>query len=89
MMRCGIVLLVLLAGGCATSGTDQAPEAQCRRQAYDDPAVKNLQIESMQMIGANRQYSYDYDVAYRKAYQTCLRQKGIAVRGGVEPVRPH
>ena len=87
MMRRGVRLLPVLLIGCATASPGDSPEAVCRRQAYDDPAVKNLMI--VNTTAAGPQTTFDLNLALREATQNCLRQKGVAVRGGVEPVRPH
>ena len=84
-----LVLLPLLLAGCGAgqpSGNDA--RADCRRQAFDDPKVKLAIIETMQQSGVNPQTQYEYDKALRDATNECLRKHGIAVRGGVEPVRP-
>ena len=88
-MRVWLMLFTL--AGCAASGPGNSPEAMCRRQAYDDPAVKHLTIENLGSLSADvdaQDAQFEYDKALRGATQTCLRQKGIQVRGGVEPVRP-
>lgn len=85
-MRVWLVLFML--AGCAASGPGDSPEAVCRRQAYDDPTVKHLTIENLGSSSADPGAQFDYDKALRDATQTCLRQKGIQVRGGVEPLRP-
>jgi len=88
MRRHGVWLVLVMLAGCASSGAGGSPEAVCRRQAYDDPIAKHLTIESLGMASANPQAQFDYNKALRDATQACLRQKGIQVRGGVEPVRP-
>jgi hypothetical protein len=85
-MRVWLMLFTL--AGCAASRPGDSPEAVCRRQAYDDPAVKRLTIENLGSSSADADAQFEYDKALRDATQTCLRQKGIQVRGGVEPVRP-
>jgi len=82
-------LLLYVLVGCAPSAPDGSPEAVCRRQAYDDPAVKRLLLLSLGESGANAQSQFDYNMALRNATDACLRQKGVQVRGGVEPVGPH
>jgi hypothetical protein len=90
MTRCGVWLLLVLLAGCSLGQpSGDSPEAVCRRQAYDDPTVKRLIIEQMGMGGSNPQNQFDYEKALRDATDACLRKKGIAVRGGVEPVRPY
>jgi hypothetical protein len=90
MTRLGVWLLLLpLLTGCASSNQDNSPEAVCRRQAYDDPAVKGLLVRSLGENAANAQEQFDYEMDLRKATDACLRRKGVQVRGGVEPVGPH
>jgi len=94
MRRFGVWLLLALTvslAGCSSWFEPQgnSPQAECRRQAYDDPAVKQYVIASMGRTGANPQNQFDYEKALRDATNACLKKKGIAVRGGVEPVRPY
>lgn len=89
MRRPGVWLLLFVLAGCASGGSGDSPEAVCRRQAYDDPKVKHLTIESLGQSSADPQAQFDYNKALRDATEACLRQKGIQVRGGVEPVQPH
>jgi hypothetical protein len=89
MMRRCVWLLLLALAACGSFGTaGDSPEAVCRRQAYDDPTVKRLGIENLGASAPDPGLDFDYNLAMRKATDTCLRQKGITVRGGVEPVRP-
>ena len=91
MRRHGVWLLPLLPllMGCASGGQDTSPEAACRRQAYDDPAVKHILVESLGDAAATAQGQFEYNLALHNATDACLRQKGVQVRGGVEPVQPH
>ena len=82
-------LLLCILAGCAPGNSGDSPEAVCRRQAYDDPKVKQLTVEGMGQATANPQVQFDYRKALYDATNACLRQKGIQVRGGVEPVQPH
>jgi hypothetical protein len=83
-----LFLLVLLAGCGLGRSSGDSPEAVCRRQAYDDPEVKHQIIEGMGISAANPDSQFAYRMALRKATDRCLRQRGVQVRGGVEPVRP-
>lgn len=85
--QAGCLLLLVLAG-CGPNSPNDSPEAACRRQAYDDPTVKHLTIERAEQSSLGAQAQFDYNKALRDATDACLRQKGIQVRGGVEPVRP-
>jgi hypothetical protein len=88
MRRHGICLVLVLLAGCGASNSGDTPEAVCRRQAYDDPTVKHLTVENLGASAPNPGADFDYNKALRDATDACLRQKGIQVRGGVEPVRP-
>jgi hypothetical protein len=83
------LLLLHMLVGCASSAPDNSPAAVCRRQAYDDPTVKRLLVQSLGESSANPQEQFDYNMALHNATDACLRQKGVQVRGGVEPVGPH
>jgi hypothetical protein len=76
-----LLVLPLLLAGCAT---DDTPEAQCKRQAYDDPAVRQAYTDS---ISAYNQAGRDkLAVALRQATLECLQKRGLAPPGGVQPV---
>jgi hypothetical protein len=73
---------------CAFGTSDNSPQAQCERQAYDDPAVAEIYSRTN---GAYTRPGTEHDdlvAALRQATQRCLRQKGLAPPGGVQPVRP-
>lgn len=89
MRQHDVWLVLFMLAGCAASAQGDSPEAACRRQAYDDPAVKRLTIQNLGSSSADPVAQFEYDKALREATQTCLRQKGIQVRGGVESVQPH
>jgi hypothetical protein len=91
--KCGMKLRVLapfaafLLAACAGGG-DNSPEAVCRRQAYDDPAVRATRLQMMQVPSANLGLQGQLQYQLRQATMRCLQDKGLAVPGGVEPVRP-
>jgi hypothetical protein len=89
MRRHGVWLVLLVLAGCGASNQGNSPEAECRRQAYDDPKVKQLTIENLGQSTADPQVQFNYNKALYDATNACLQQKGIQVRGGVEPVGPH
>ncbi|HUN44110.1 MAG TPA: hypothetical protein VMU81_27780 [Acetobacteraceae bacterium] len=94
MRRSGVWLLLALAvwvAGCSSwfEPAGKSPQAECRREAYNDPKVKQLIVTSMGQPSANPQNQFDYEKALRDATNACLKKKGIAVQGGVEPVRPY
>jgi len=88
MRRPAVWLVLLVLAACGSNSPADSPDAVCRRQAYDDPAVKHLTIATLQNASPSGQVVSDYNQALRDATQACLRQKGIQVRGGVELVRP-
>jgi hypothetical protein len=83
----GVLFVLSMLTRCASDGSGDSPEAVCRRQAYDDPTVKQLTIANLGPASANPDSKFEYSEALRNATQDCLRQKGIHVQGGVEPVR--
>jgi predicted component of type VI protein secretion system len=87
MRRHCVCLLALLLAGCGSGKPNDSPEAACRRQAYNDPKVKALTVQSTEAASINPQSNFDYTMALREATQACLKQSGAQVRGGVEPVR--
>ena len=77
-----LVLLALTACG----STDNSPQAQCERQANNDPKVVDINISSNGIY--TPQVRSRLSVAKREATLQCLRLKGLAPPGGVEPVHP-
>lgn len=87
MRRCGVCLVVVVLAGCASSGSGDTAEAACQRKAYDDPTVKLLTIQNLGVAAAaDPSAQFEYRKALHDATDACLRQKGVQVRGGVEPV---
>jgi hypothetical protein len=78
------LLLALLLGACG--GEDNTPQAQCRRQAYDDPQARQLMTLRLSSEGANVDLAPRYEQAVRQAEERCLTARGLAPRGGVAPV---
>lgn len=79
------LLLALLLAGCAKPDT---PEAACERQADGDPTVRLLVIKGLgnpAFLAGNQE---ELAFARRQAVVACLRARGLAPRGGVEPHRP-
>jgi hypothetical protein len=85
-------LVPLLAGGlaaCSFLAPGDTPQAQCERQADDDPAVV--------AIYSHTEGGYTYSsldrarlaFARRQAILRCMRAKGLAPPGGVQAVEPH
>jgi len=77
--------LALLLAAC---GADDTPQAQCARQANDDPKVLEVYTRT------NGDYTYPWVqrdellMARRQAEMRCMRAKGLAPPGGVQPVVP-
>ncbi len=86
-----LALLPLLGGltlaGCAWFGPgDTTPQAQCQRQAYNDPEVKQLMTLRLSTNLLNQQLEGPYNSAVQQATVACLRRRSLAAPGGVEPV---
>ena len=86
-MRLAWMLPVLLTA-CSFGASDNSPQALCERQAYDDPAVREIIGNSAgnYMDGGPQRDQMLW--AVRQGTQRCLQKKGLAPPGGVEPVRP-
>lgn len=78
-------LLALLLAGCAAS---DPREAACERQAENDPAVRELIIKGVGNPAFLAASQEELAFARRQAVVACLRGRGQAPRGGVEPQRP-
>ncbi len=81
-----IVLLPLVLLACAPRG--DTPEAQCTRQADQDPTVLSIyrgdQGDYTQLGPARSNLLW----AKKQAYTKCMQAKGFEPAGGVEPIRP-
>jgi hypothetical protein len=88
-MKCILVLLPLALAACGGGMTAaDAPRAQCEEQAKNDPAVRALDeaaFNGTYMMQYNAQR--DQQEAIRQATLRCLRLRGLAPAGGVEPVQ--
>jgi pyruvate/2-oxoglutarate dehydrogenase complex dihydrolipoamide acyltransferase (E2) component len=97
-LRAGLAALllpVLLAAACgprraaeAPAGPEPPEAAICRTEARDSPEVQRLARElnmdnqqNMLRVGEERR------IAEIRAFRDCMRRRGAAVPGGVEPVR--
>ena len=90
-----VVAVGLLLVGCASSPKQQdaAGQAACRRDASNDPQVRQLTgraVPGTYNIIFDKSFSTP-DMLAREAYQKalldCLQRRGLALPGGVEPVR--
>ena len=84
-MRTVLALLLLLAG-CSAPGTPE--EAACERQAENSPAVRELIIKGVGNPAFLAASQESLALARRQATLACLRGRGLAPPGGVEPRRP-
>ena len=68
---------------------ENAAEAACRTEAQAAPNVKaGYQRLQLQNATERSRVLAEIAAAERAAYLRCLRAKGLAAPGGVEPVRP-
>ena len=88
-MKHVLVLLPLALAACGSpEQAADTPRAQCERQAKDDPRVKQFASDL-----ASDNYYVQYQAAegqqqaLRQATERCMRLRGLAPPGGVEPVR--
>ncbi len=87
-MRAWLLPLLACALAACSSSLGDSPQAQCERQVNDDPKVAEIYRTS------NGEYSYvgyqardDLLMAKREAVVKCMRAKGLAPPGGVQPVQ--
>lgn len=85
-LRVLLLFATLLPSACAT--TDNFPDAACRRAAYDDPQARELAATMMQNQSVASTMQGQLKYLRRQAYLRCMQDRGLAVPGGVEPVRP-
>lgn len=84
-MRSPAILLLAVLAGCAAPPPANTPQAQCQQQADKDPAVQALLVQAP----VNSQdviWQTKLSIARRTAVNSCLAAKGLAPRGGVQPV---
>jgi hypothetical protein len=81
-----VPVLALILAACNSDGS---PQAECERQADQDPAVREIYSRT------NGDYAksgypayYDLREAKRQAALRCMRAKGLAPPGGVQVVKP-
>jgi len=83
-----VAVLALLLTGC--SAGDNSPQAECARQADQDPRVVEIYTRT------NGAYTLTFGwglpdelkAAKRAAVLRCMREKGLAPPGGVQQVQP-
>ena len=77
--------------GCAALDIDSAfTNPDCRKVMYDDPLVKramgDVAFAGTAVIG--NAGANDLTLVKRRAYNACLRQRGLQHGGGVQQVQP-
>jgi len=80
IVRFVLLLPVCVLAACGYGGSDNSPQAQCERQARDDPALEDVYHQPWVD-------TYKVKFIINQALVKCLRQKGLAPLGGVEPVQ--
>jgi len=84
-----IWLLPALLAACSSAALDSGAQAQCEREAHNDPAVREILGNSagnyMQAGPQREQYLW----AVGQATQRCFQRKGLVPPGGVQAVRPY
>ncbi|MBV9247894.1 MAG: hypothetical protein JO227_01425 [Acetobacteraceae bacterium] len=86
-MKRTMLLVPLCLAGCTLFGAGNTPQAECTHEAEADPKVMDLTIQNMnQYAPAGQDLLPEITVAKRQALLRCLRAKGLAPPGGVEPV---
>ena len=81
-----VVLLGAVLAACA--GTDNSPQAQCEQLAMQDPAVQNIYARTDGYYTFDGVQRDDLLQAKRQAVMRCMRAKGLAPPGGVQPGVP-
>jgi hypothetical protein len=83
-----ILLLLALALAACGGPTEDTPRAQCERKAEDDPAVRQLVGALASPNDFVRFHALqEQKEVMRQAVLRCLRLRGLAPPGGVEPVQ--
>ncbi|MFC0387302.1 hypothetical protein [Muricoccus vinaceus] len=93
MIRPVLLLLPLLAACSANDPlprADNAAEAACRREAEASPTVRAgyARLPPPENVTSFNRVKAEIAATERGAYLRCMRDKGLAPPGGVEPVRP-
>lgn len=93
MIRLPLLAALLLLGACgARQSAPAAPEnpeiAACRAEARDIPLSRDIRARLMTTHPAGRAaIEAELAEAEQRAFNDCLRRRGIRRGGGVEPVR--
>ncbi|MGG5811547.1 phosphoribosylamine--glycine ligase [Falsiroseomonas sp. CW058] len=93
--RSFLILALLAAAGCgarqpAAPATAEDPAvAACRDEARDSPAVRDLGRRMLiGDISQTERVRAEQRAAEARAFNDCLRRRGLARGGGVEQVQP-
>lgn len=82
-----LALLLPFVTGCVNEDAYMT-NAECRQQVYDNPEVGHRIARD-----ASSHYSplgeESLAAMKRRVYVDCLRARGLAPKGGVEPVKPY
>ena len=82
-----VALIGLILAACS-GGADNSPQAQCERQADDDPKVMEIYTRTNGAYTFDPLVNRDLQLAKREATMRCMRAKGLAPPGGVQVVQP-
>lgn len=89
-MRSALAVMLLLGLAACASATTSPAEEDCRRRAYDDPAVRDALLRSnSQQQQIRGPALIELDGLVRQKTRQCLGAEGVIPRGGVEPVKPY
>ena len=88
-----LILLAVCVVAACSSRPQTAGEAACRQEAYNDPQVREMIATSNPAVTnnvfdkSNTTPQEDANAAVRQATLDCMRRRGLATQGGVEPVK--
>lgn len=84
-----LLLAALALAGCGALDQDSGfTNAECRTMMYANPAVKDaLAIVAISGNLARGEERPALEAAKQRAYNGCLRDKGLLRGGGVQPVK--
>ncbi len=91
MRKIALALTMLATVGLTACGSDtpaaqETPEALCRGQVNDDPAVQEARLALYAGHGQYATARQNLTLALDSAMQKCLTEHGARFRGGVERV---
>ena len=81
-------MIPILLAGCSAFGGGNSAQAQCERAARNDSKVVDLELANNYRYADQPDLAPEIAVARRQALLRCLREKGVAAPGGVEPLTP-